>query len=69
MSLRADAETVDPSLKLILGVDRLDYTKGIIHRVRGFERLLDTYPEHLESVVLLQVRALIIKFKQTGTCV
>ncbi|KAI0231650.1 Bifunctional trehalose-6-phosphate synthase/phosphatase [Lamellibrachia satsuma] len=52
---QADAETVDPRLKLILGVDRLDYTKGIIHRVRGFERLLDTYPEHLESVVLLQV--------------
>ena len=55
LAKQADAETVDPRLKLILGVDRLDYTKGIIHRVRGFERLLDTYPEHLESVVLLQV--------------
>lgn len=55
MAEQADAETVDPSLKLVLGVDRLDYTKGIIHRIRGFEHLLDTYPEHRESVVLLQV--------------
>lgn len=32
-------------LKIILSIDRLDYTKGIIHRVRGFELFLEKYPE------------------------
>ncbi len=40
---------------LILGVDRLDYTKGLPHRVAAFERLLAKYPEHRRKVNLLQV--------------
>ncbi|MGH0029031.1 MAG: bifunctional alpha,alpha-trehalose-phosphate synthase (UDP-forming)/trehalose-phosphatase [Myxococcota bacterium] len=39
----------------VLGVDRLDYTKGIPQRIRAFERLLELYPEHREKVVLLQL--------------
>jgi trehalose 6-phosphate synthase len=39
----------------IIGVDRLDYSKGIPHRFRAFERLLDDYPENLGHVSLLQV--------------
>ena len=31
--------------KLILSIDRLDYTKGIANRLRAFEYFLDTYPE------------------------
>lgn len=31
--------------KLILSIDRLDYTKGIANRLRAFEYFLDKYPE------------------------
>jgi len=41
--------------KVILGVDRLDYTKGIIQRVHGYERFLEKYPEYKEKVVFLQI--------------
>ena len=40
---------------VVLGVDRLDYTKGIPERIYAFERLLERYPEHRENVVLLQL--------------
>jgi trehalose 6-phosphate synthase/phosphatase len=41
--------------KIVLGVDRLDYTKGIPERILAFQRLLERYPEHREKVVLLQI--------------
>ncbi|XP_032515582.2 alpha,alpha-trehalose-phosphate synthase [UDP-forming] A isoform X2 [Danaus plexippus] len=41
--------------KVLLGVDRLDYTKGLVHRLKAFERLLEKHPEHREEVVLLQI--------------
>ena len=41
--------------KLILGVDRLDYSKGIPDRVKAFERLLENNPEWRGNVTLLQV--------------
>lgn len=40
---------------LLLGVDRLDYTKGILRKLLAFERLLDAYPDHRERVRLLQL--------------
>jgi trehalose 6-phosphate synthase/phosphatase len=40
---------------IVLGVDRLDYTKGIPERMRAFERLLEVHPEHRETVMLLQI--------------
>jgi len=42
-------------LKLILGVDRLDYTKGIPERLEAFDRLLDTHPEYVGKVKLVQI--------------
>ncbi|XP_065212718.1 uncharacterized protein LOC135840224 isoform X2 [Planococcus citri] len=42
-------------VKVILGIDRLDYTKGLVHRVKAFERLLEKHPEYLEKVSLLQI--------------
>jgi len=34
--------------KLIgLGIDRIDYIKGIPHRLRGLERFLEKYPEYI----------------------
>lgn len=41
--------------KIILGVDRLDYTKGLVNRLLSFEKLLEKHPEHLEKVSLLQI--------------
>ena len=32
--------------KVVLGVDRLDYTKGIPDRIAAFEHLLELHPEH-----------------------
>lgn len=40
---------------LILGIDRLDYTKGIPQRLRAYRLLLEENPELLEKVFLLQV--------------
>ena len=40
---------------VVLGVDRLDYTKGIPERIRAFARLLERLPEYREKVVLLQI--------------
>ena len=41
--------------KIILSVDRLDYTKGIINRLHGFELFLERNPQWHEKVVLLLV--------------
>jgi trehalose 6-phosphate synthase len=41
--------------KIILGVDRLDYIKGIPQKLRAFEKLLTDHPEVKEKVVLIQV--------------
>jgi trehalose-6-phosphate synthase len=41
--------------RLILGVDRLDYSKGIPQRLDAYERLLDHYPEWLRRVSFLQI--------------
>ncbi|WP_119678203.1 alpha,alpha-trehalose-phosphate synthase (UDP-forming) [Indioceanicola profundi] len=40
---------------LIIGVDRLDYSKGLPHRLAAFEHLLATRPEHRGNVTLLQI--------------
>ncbi|MFT8717751.1 alpha,alpha-trehalose-phosphate synthase (UDP-forming) [Acetobacter sp.] len=40
---------------LIIGVDRLDYSKGLEERFLGYERLLTRYPEHHRHVTYLQV--------------
>ena len=41
--------------KMILSIDRLDYTKGIPNRIRAFEYFLDKYPEFIEKVRLIMV--------------
>ncbi len=40
---------------LIIGVDRLDYSKGLEQRFNGYERLLLDHPEFQEKVSLLQI--------------
>lgn len=41
----------------IVGVDRLDYTKGLVHRLRAFERLLETAPGYRGRTLLIQIAA------------
>jgi len=40
---------------LIVGVDRLDYSKGIPERLLGFEHYLKTHPEMVRKVLYLQI--------------
>jgi trehalose 6-phosphate synthase len=44
-----------PKRKLVLGVDRLDYTKGIALRLRAFQDLLLRHPDMRGRVSLIQV--------------
>ncbi|MBA5777415.1 trehalose-6-phosphate synthase [Stappia sp. F7233] len=39
----------------IVGVDRIDYSKGLPERFRAFERLLEDYPENRGTVSLMQI--------------
>jgi trehalose 6-phosphate synthase len=41
--------------RMILGVDRLDYSKGIPERLLAFEALLERYPEWRSQVCLVQI--------------
>jgi len=43
--------------QLIIGVDRLDYTKGIVERLRAFEMLLQDYPSLRRQVTFMQISA------------
>jgi len=42
---------------LAVGVDRLDYTKGILERLRGVERFLELYPDYRGRFTLFQIGA------------
>lgn len=41
--------------KLIISIDRLDYTKGIPHRIRAFEKFIATHPEYRGKVTLMLI--------------
>jgi len=47
---------VEASL-LGIGVDRVDYTKGILERFRGIERFLEIYPEYQGRFTFVQIGA------------
>jgi trehalose 6-phosphate synthase/phosphatase len=51
----ARALRADESVRLLVGVDRLDYTKGIPRRLLSYEKMLQTHPELRERVRLVQV--------------
>lgn len=44
--------------KLIMGVDRLDYSKGLIERFAAFEHFLEAFPENRGQVTFLQIAPL-----------
>lgn len=58
--LTGDAKRLNESLgdrALVLGVDRLDYSKGLPQRFDAFGRLLYCFPQHLRKVAFLQIAA------------
>ncbi len=44
-----------PHQQIVLGIDRLDYTKGIPYRLEAFRNALRRFPELRESMTLVQV--------------
>ncbi|MCK9430885.1 MAG: trehalose-6-phosphate synthase, partial [Candidatus Omnitrophica bacterium] len=40
-----------------VGVDRIDYTKGIVERILAIDRFLEKYPEHKKKFVFIQLAA------------
>jgi trehalose 6-phosphate synthase/phosphatase len=43
------------TLKIVLSVDRLDYSKGVLHRLKGFALALEKHPELRERVSLVML--------------
>jgi trehalose 6-phosphate synthase len=43
---------------LMIGVDRLDYSKGLVERFAAYERLFEFYPENLGRITYLQIAPL-----------
>jgi len=44
--------------KLLLGVDRLDYSKGLVERFTAYRHLLESRPEHLGRITYIQIAPL-----------
>lgn len=49
------ANRISGGRRILLGVDRLDYTKGVDVRLKAYETLLERYPELKDEVVFAQV--------------
>ena len=43
---------------LMIGVDRLDYSKGLVERFQAYQQFLETYPENLGRITYLQIAPL-----------
>jgi len=43
--------------KIGVGVDRIDYTKGLLERFRGIERTLEKYPQYQGKLVFVELGA------------
>lgn len=48
-------ERFAPARRILLGVDRLDYTKGIDHRLRAIQTFHERHPREAAETVLLQI--------------
>ena len=44
--------------RLIVGVDRLDYSKGLLERFQAYRQFLETFPEQIGQVTFLQIAPL-----------
>ena len=50
-----ELETQHKGKTIIIGVDRMDYTKGLPEKLEGFRVFLEQHPEWREKVVLIQI--------------
>ena len=50
--------------QVILGVDRADYTKGLVNRFQAYERLLSDYPDFRGKVMMFQVSLSLSQFSK-----
>lgn len=55
------AKPIDRRRKVILGIDRLDYTKGLIQKLKAYRYFLEKYPQFHCKVKLVQAVAPNIK--------
>lgn len=66
--LKGEIETEFRDKKILFSVDRLDYTKGITHRLLGFEKLLEQFEEWREKViftiVIVPSREIILRYNE-----
>ena len=53
-SARALVQASTP-VSRIIGIDRLDYTKGLPQKFKAFDRFLEKYPQYQRKVVLTQI--------------
>jgi trehalose 6-phosphate synthase len=44
--------------KLMIGVDRLDYSKGLPERMEAYQRFLEKFPQHRNAVSFMQIAPL-----------
>lgn len=51
--------------KLVIGVDRLDYSKGLVERFAAYEQFLETFPENCGRITYLQIAPLSRKDMQS----
>ena len=51
----AELEEEFEGKKIMVGVDRMDYVKGLPEKLRAFELFLEEHPERVGSVVFIQV--------------
>jgi trehalose 6-phosphate synthase/phosphatase len=67
-ALREKYKQLKGDKKLIFSVDRLDYTKGVANRLKGFEQFISTWPQYKGRVIFVLVivpsRDSIIKYAE-----
>jgi len=57
--IRRLPEEIDPPYEILcLSIDRVDYTKGILEKIRAVDRFLEKYPEYQGRFVFLQLGVL-----------
>lgn len=68
LGLEKDAQGTAPDLLIGIGIDRIDYTKGIPERLQALDHFLEQYPEWRERLTFVQIgvpsRTHITRYKQ-----
>ncbi len=50
-----EAQFLDKNQKMVLSIDRLDYTKGIPERIKAFRQFFEKHPHYIGKVTLVMV--------------